>query len=76
MFLLTEPFRRVKEILWDIAAFWCVPYLYQIMPLGLNTSPAIWQSLLNAILDCLQSREYCKAIVDDLVLLTRDRKSH
>ena len=41
-------------------------YLYQRMPMGLNISPSIWQSYINAILDCLQSRKYCEAIIDDL----------
>ena len=31
-------------------------YLYQRMPMGFNVFPAIWQSYINAILDCLQSR--------------------
>ena len=38
------------------------------MPLGLNSSPSIWQSYINAILGCLQSRKHCKVIVDDLLL--------
>ena len=32
-------------------------YLYQRMPMGLNISPSIWQSYINAILDCLQSKK-------------------
>ena len=38
--------------------FGSVSYLYQRMPLGFNISPAIWQSYINVILDCLQSRKY------------------
>ena len=30
-------------------------YLYQRMPMGLNISPPIWQSYINAILNCSQS---------------------
>ena len=41
-------------------------YLYQRMAMGLNISPSIWQSYKNAILDCLQSRKYCEAIMGDL----------
>ena len=37
-------------------------YLYQRMSMGLNISPSIWQSYIDAILDCLQSRKYCEAI--------------
>ena len=44
--------------------------------MGLNISPSIWQSYINAILDCLQSRKYCEAIMDDLLLLTPSKKSH
>ena len=44
-------------------------YLYKCMPMGLNISPSIWQSYINAILDCLQNRKYCKTIMDDLCYL-------
>ena len=46
------------------------------MPMGLNISPSIWQSYINAILECLQSRKYCKAIMDNLLLFTPLKKSH
>ena len=42
-------------------------YLYQNMPMG---------SYINAILDCLQSRKYCEAIMDDLLLFTPSKKTH
>ena len=32
---------------------------------------SMWQSYINAILDCLQSRKYCEAIMDDLLLFTQ-----
>ena len=51
-------------------------YLYQRMPMGLNISPPIWQSYINAILNCLQSRKYCEAIMDDLLLFTPTKASH
>ena len=46
------------------------------MPMGLYISPSIWQTYINAILECLQSRKYCKAIMDDLFLFTPSKKSH
>ena len=46
------------------------------MSMGLNISSLIWQSYINAILECLQSRKYCKAIVDDLLLFTPSKKLH
>ena len=51
-------------------------YPYQRMPMGLNISPSIWQSYINAILDCLQSRKYCEAIMDDPLLFTPSKKVH
>ena len=51
-------------------------YLYQRMPMGINISPSIWQSYINAILDCLQSNKYCKAIMDYLILFTPSKESH
>ena len=50
--------------------------LYQRMPMGLNISPTIWQSYINAILSCLQSRKYCEVIMDDLLLFTPTKSSH
>ena len=46
------------------------------MPMSLNISPAIWQSYINAILDCLQSGKYCEAIMDDLLLFTPTKTFH
>ena len=51
-------------------------YLYQGMPMELNISPSIWQSYINAILNCLQSKKYCEAIMDDLPLFTPSKGSH
>ena len=44
--------------------------------MGLNISPPIWQSYINAILSCLQSRKYCEAIMDDLLFFTPTKSSH
>ena len=49
-------------------------YLYQRMAMGLNILPFILQSYINAILDCLQSRKYCEAIMDDLLLFTPSKR--
>ena len=46
------------------------------MPMGLNISQSIWQSYINAILDCLQSRKYCEVIMHDLLLFKSTKKSH
>ena len=44
--------------------------------MALNISPLIRQSYINAILDCLQSRNYCEAIMDSLLLFTPTKKLH
>ena len=51
-------------------------YLFQRMPMGLNISPPIWQSYINAILSCLQSSKYCEAIMDGLLLFTPTKLSY
>ena len=42
----------------------------------LNVSPPIWQSYINTILNCLESRKYCEAITDDLLLFTPSKQIH
>ena len=49
-------------------------YSYQRMPMGLNISLSTWQSYINAILDCLQSKKYCETIMDDLYYLPHQRR--
>ena len=44
--------------------------------MGLNISPFTWQPYINAIPDCVQSRKYCEAIMDDLLLFTPSKSSH
>ena len=56
--------------------FGSTSYIYQRMPMGLNISLSIWQSYINAILDCLQSKKYCEAIMDELLLFTPSKSSH
>ena len=70
---LTENSKKYCGIL---SYFGSASYLYQRMPMGLNISPAIWQLYINAILDCLQSRRYCEAIMDDLLLFIPSKGSH
>ena len=56
--------------------FGSLSYLHQRMPMGLNILSSIWQSYINAILECLQSKKYCEAIMDDLLLSTPSKNSH
>ena len=70
---LSEESKRYCGILPN---FGSASYIYQRMPMGLNISPSIWQSYINAILECLESRKYCKAIMDNLLLFTPTKKPH
>ena len=54
---LSEDSKRCCSIL---PYFGSTLYIYQRMPMGLNISPSIWQSYINAILECLQSRNIVK----------------
>ena len=56
--------------------FGSASYFYQRMPMELNFSPPICQSYINTILNSLQSRKYCKAIMDDLLLFTPSKIVH
>ena len=51
-------------------------YLYQRMPMGLNIFPVVWQSYINAILNCLSSRKYYESIMDDLLLFMPNKETH
>ena len=46
------------------------------MHIGLNIFPSIWQLYINTILECLQSRKHCEAIMDDLLLFTPSKRAH
>ena len=70
---LTESSKKYCGIL---PYFGSTSYLYQRMPMGLNISPTVWQSYINAILSCLSSRKYCKAIMDDLLLFMPNKQTH
>ena len=73
MLRLSEDFKRCFGIL---PYFGSASYIYQRMPMRLNISPSIWQSYIDTILECLQSRKYCEAIMDDLLLFTPTKKVH
>ena len=44
--------------------------------MGLNVSPPIWQSYINTILNCLESKKYCEAIMDDWLRFTPSKQMH
>ena len=72
-FRLTENSKKYCGIL---PFFGSMSYLYQRMPMGLNMPPAVWQSYINAIVNCLSHEKYCEAIMDDLLLFTPNKQTH
>ena len=70
---LSEDSKRYCGIL---PYFGSASYLYQRMPMELNIPPSIWQSYMNTILGCLQSRKHCEAIMDDILLFTPSKKEY
>ena len=79
---LKDAFNSLRLLEYSKKSCGILPYfgstscVYQRMPVGLNISPLIWQSYINVLLDCLQSRKYCESIMDDLLLFTPSRESH
>ena len=71
--MLSENSKKYCDIL---SYFGNASYLYQRMPMGLNVSPPIRQTYVNTILNCLESRKYCEAFMDDLLLFMPSKQSH
>ena len=70
---LTENSKKYCGIL---PYFGSTSFLYQRMPMGLNISPTVWQSYINAILNCLSGKKYCEAIMDDLLLFMPKKQTY
>ena len=68
---LSEDSKRYCSIL---PCFGSSSYIYQRMSMGLNISPSIWQSYINAIFNCFQSRKYCETIMDDILPFTPSKQ--
>ena len=71
-----KPLEEVKKYCGILPYFRSASYIFQKMPMDLNISPSIWQSYVNAILDCLETRKHCEAIINDLLLFTPTKKAH
>ena len=65
-----------KKYCGTLPYFGSASYLCQRMPMELIISPVVWQSYINAILNCLSSRKYCEAIMDDLLLFMPNKQTH
>ena len=60
---------------------WILNSLFKVLSncknaMGLTISSSIWQLYINARLECLQSRKYCEAIMNNVLLFTPTKKAH
>jgi hypothetical protein len=51
-------------------------YSYSRLPMGLNISPAIFQSHINNILNEINARPFCVGIMDDLIVFSKTEQEH
>ena len=75
-FHLLRLLEEVQKYCSILPYFGSASYIYQRIPMGLNIPPSIWQSYINAILNCLETRKHYEAIMDDLLLFTPTKKAH
>ena len=63
--------------MWHTSLFWQPILFVSEDAYGIEYLPLLFGSpYINAILNCLQSRKYCEAIMDDLLLFTPTKASH
>ena len=48
-------------------------FIYQRLGMGLSVSPAIWQTFINQVLEEIQDRKHYLAIMDDLLIHSRQK---
>ena len=64
---------KSKEFCGILPYFGSQHYRYEVLPMGLGSSPAIWMTYVNFLLDSMPDRDKIIAIMDDLLLhSTRD----
>ena len=59
---------KLKEFCGILPYFGSQHYRYEVLPMGLGTSPAIWMTYVNFLLDIMTDRDKIIAIMDDLLL--------
>ena len=64
---------KSKEFCGILPYFGSQHYRYEVLPMGLSTSPAIWMTYVSFLLDSMTDRDKIIGIMDDLLLhSTRD----
>ena len=59
---------KSKEFCGILPYFGSQHYQYEVLPMGLGSSPAIWMTYVNFLLDSMPNRDKIIAIMDDLLL--------
>ena len=59
---------KSKEFCGILPYFGSQHYRYEVLPMGLGTSPAIWMTYVNFLLDSMTDRDKIIAIMEDLLL--------
>ena len=75
-FPLIKIIRKFQDTLWNTLLFWQCIISVSENAHGIKYTPSIWQSYINTILDCLQSKKYCEAIMQNLLLFTPSKGSY
>ena len=73
---LTKAFGRFKKILQYITILWKHIIHISENAYGIEYLTFNRQSYINAILECLQNRKNCEAIMDGLLLFTPSKRAH
>ena len=59
---------KLKEFCGILPYFGSQHYRYEVLPMGLGTSPAIWMTYVNFLLDSMTDRDKIIVIMDNLLL--------
>ena len=65
---------KSKEYCGILPYFGSQHYRYEVLPMGLGMSPAIWMTYVNFLLDSLPDKDNVIAIMDDLLMHSTHRK--
>ena len=66
--------QRSKEFCRILSYFRSQHYQYEVLPMGLGTSPTIWMTYVNFLLDSMLNKDKVIAIMDDLLLHSSRRR--
>ena len=69
-------YQKIQKMLWNTSLFWLHILFVSEDAYGTEYFPLYLEILYKCNFDCLKSKKYCEAIMDDLLLFTPSKKSH